>query len=88
MTDAITDPPLEPAEGCNTYTIFCQHKDRQGTIHIDTVQAPDLDAAILAGRENCLSDWGGGATITLEDIHCLGVAEGDVNILHWEDQYE
>lgn len=74
-----------------TFTVFCQQVDQLGTIHIDTVEAEDLDSAIQAGREQCLADWSGGASepdapFTLEDIHCLGVAEGDVRILHWQDQ--
>jgi hypothetical protein len=74
-----------------TFTVFCQQADQLGTIHIDSVEATDLASAIQAGREQCLADWNGGATgadapFTLEDIHCLGVAEGDVRILHWEDQ--
>ena len=74
-----------------TFTVFCQQADRLGTIHIDSLEAADLASAIQAGREQCLADWNGGSTgadaaFTLEDIHCLGVAEGDVRILHWEDQ--
>ena len=74
-----------------TFTVFCQQADQLGTIHIDSVEAVDLASAILAGRKQCLADWNGGATgtdapFTLEDIHCLGVTEGDVRILHWEDQ--
>jgi hypothetical protein len=74
----------------STFTVFCQQADQLGTIHIDTVEAADLDSAIQAGREQCLADWNGtssepNATFTLEDIHCLGVAEGDVRILHWQD---
>jgi len=76
-----------------TYTIFCQQADRPGTIHIDTVEAADLESAIQAGRGQCLADWNGGTTgpdasYTLEDIHCLGVAEGDVRLLHWQDQFD
>ena len=75
------------------YTIFCQQTDQLGTIHIDTVEATDLESAIQAGREQCLADWNGctnepNAPFTLADIHCLGVAQGDVTILHWQDQPE
>ena len=74
-------PPLP------TFTVFCQQTDQIGTTHIAPVEAADLESAILAGREQCLADWNGGDDIfTLDDIHCLGVAEGDINILHWEDQ--
>ena len=77
----------------STFTVFCQQVDRRGTIHIDSVEAPDLASAIQAGRGQCLADWNGGATganppFTLEDIHCLGVAQGDVTILHWQDQLD
>ncbi len=76
-----------------TFTVFCQQTDQLGTIHIDAVEATDLESAILAGRQQCLADWNGGssesdASFTLEDIHCLGVAEGDVTILHWKDQQD
>jgi len=74
-----------------TYTVFCQQVNQHGTIHIDTVTASGPDSAIQAGRRQCLADWNGGAAktdalFTLEDIHCLGVAEGDVRIIHWQDQ--
>ena len=77
----------------STYTIFCQQTDQLGTIHIDTVEATDLESAIQTGREQCLADWNGDtrgpeAPFTLKDIHCLGVAQGDVTILHWQDQIE
>jgi len=70
-----------------TFTIFCRQANDQGTTHIDTVEAPDLDTAILLGRQQCLADWnhGNSVPLTLEDIHCLGVATGNVTILHWED---
>ena len=76
-----------------TFTVFCQQVDQLGTIHIDSVEASDLESAIQAGREQCLADWNGGtssedAPFTLEDIHCLGVAQGDVRILHWQDQLD
>jgi len=74
-----------------TFTAFCQQADQLGSIHIDSVEAVDLESAILTGREQCLTDWNGGTSgedtpFTLEDIHCLGVAEGDLRILHWQDQ--
>jgi hypothetical protein len=77
----------------STFTVFCQQADQLGTIHIDTVEATDLDSAIQVGRAQCLADWNGGlseaeAPFKLEDIHCLGVAEGDVRILHWQDQLD
>ena len=77
----------------STFTVFCQQADQLGTIHIDSVEAADLASAIQAGREQCLADWNGGASepeapFTLADIHCFGVAAGDVTILHWKDQFD
>lgn len=70
-----------------TFTVFCRQANDQGTTHIDTVEDPDIDAAMLHGRQQCLADWNHGtsAPLSLEDIHCLGVAAGNVSILHWED---
>lgn len=72
------------------YTVFCQQKDAQGTIHIEAIEARDLESAKMKGRESCLADWTAGNpdAMKLEDIHCLGVFEGDCDVLHWEDQYE
>lgn len=35
----------------STFTVFCQQADQLGTLHIDSVEAPDLESAIQAGRE-------------------------------------
>ncbi len=76
-----------------TSTVFCQEADQLGTIHIDSIEPMDLDSAIQAGCEQWLADRNGGsggekASFTLEVIHCLGVAEADVTLFHWEDQAE
>jgi len=78
---------MNPATSTSTYTVFCCQAGGQGTTHIDTVEATDLPSAILADREQCLRDWNGSETgsLSLDEIHCLGVAEGDIQILHWKD---
>jgi hypothetical protein len=73
------------------FTIFCQEIDGNGTIHIASVEAADLESAITAGKQQCIDDWSGGSTPdespwTMETVHCLGVAAGNIQILHWEDQ--
>jgi hypothetical protein len=75
------------------FTVFCQETGGKGTIHIDCVEAADLEAAIIAGKQQCIDDWSDRTTETeshwnMETVHCLGVAAGDVGILHWEDQAE
>lgn len=66
-----------------TYTAFCQEATGEGTIWIDKVEADSLDEAITAARAACLSDWG--RQLYPEDIHVLGIAEGNVTVLYWSD---
>ena len=76
-----------------SFTVFCQETGGNGTIHIDHIEAGDLEAAITAGKQQCIDDWSDRTTETdspwnMETVHCLGVAAGDVEILHWQDQPE
>ena len=77
-----------------TYTAFCQASDGRGTIWIDTVGVPSLgpdpeitdagaqiEAAKLVARIACADAWG----CDPDDVHCLGLAKGDVEIVDWED---
>lgn len=64
------------------FTVFCQDIDGTGTVWIDCVEAADIVAAQALALEACAADWGYGPT---DDIAVLGVAEGDVKILVWND---
>ena len=78
------------------FTVFCQEAGcGDDTIHISTHAAADLASAILAGKQQCIKDWSTGSgeeegegesQWTMESVHCLGVAAGEVEILHWEEQ--
>ena len=73
------------------FTVFCQQTGGGGTIHIASIEAADLESAINAGKQQCIDDWSAGTCEnpghwTIETVHCLGVAAGDIAILHWEDQ--
>jgi hypothetical protein len=75
------------------FTVFCQEAGGTGTIHIASVEAADLEAAIIAGKQQCIDDWSAGSTPeqsrwNKETVHCLGIAAGNIEILHWEDQPE
>jgi len=86
--------------GIPRFTVFCQEAGCCGdTTHIATHEAADLESAIIAGKQQCIKDWSSGyeegegkgecegeGPWNLESVHCLGVAAGDVEILHWEDQ--
>jgi len=72
-----------------TYTGFCQEADGTGTIWIGPVEAESVNNAIHAARVACGKDWNYGPGEdcfgTLDDIHVLGIAEGTVSMLFWED---
>ena len=57
----------------NTYTVWCQDSSGTGPIWIGTVMADDVEGAMEAGRGS------------IDAIHVLGVAEGYVRIMFWED---
>lgn len=63
------------------FTVFCQQADGKGTIWIDSFDALEMEDAKRIARATCASDW----AAEEEDIHVLGVAAGDVEILEWED---
>jgi hypothetical protein len=76
-----------------TFTVFCQESGGGGTIHIASVEAADLEAAIIAGKQQCIDDWSAGSSPdesrwNEETVHCLGIAAGNIVILHWEDQLD
>lgn len=66
-----------------TYTVFCRERGGLGTTWVGYVEAADHEAAVEVGRAQCAADW----VFDLDSIHVLGVAEGDVKILHWEDEW-
>lgn len=65
----------------NTYTVWCQDSSGTGTIWIGTVDADSVEDAMEVGRSDCHEAWDG----SIDAIHVLGVAYGEVNILYWED---
>lgn len=68
----------------STLTAFCTHVSGIGTIWISTIEvghkSNTVDNMLIAATQ-CAADWG----CEPESIHVLGLAEGDVKILFWED---
>jgi hypothetical protein len=64
-----------------TYTVFCQDEYSVGTTWIDTVEAVDIEAARVEAVEACAAAW----ECEPSGVCCVGVAEGDVKILFWQD---
>lgn len=67
-----------------TYTVFCCSPDGKGTVWIASLEATSVDAARRKGRKRCAEDW----SCSIDDVHVLGVAAGDVNILYWSDTHD
>lgn len=63
------------------FTVFCAEANGQGTVWIDAIEADGLEDAKAVGREKCANAW----DCDIDDVDVIGVAEGDVNILFWED---
>lgn len=67
-----------------TFTAFCQEDTGEGTIWIESFDSAGLEEAKEEAIALCAEAWGW----PVERIHLLGIAEGDVKILHWEDLCE
>lgn len=65
----------------NTYTAFCQAVTGKGTIWICAIKAEDVDKASTLAQLTCSVDW----SCEPENVHVLGIAAGDVDILLWND---
>lgn len=68
-----------------TYTVFCRESNNLGTTWIDTVEARDVEGAKSLGREKCAQEWGEAFCNNYDAIAVIGVAEGNVKIVFWED---
>lgn len=67
----------------HTFTAFCQQSNGKGTIWISRVEVEgdDVAEAAEAAIKACAEDW----DCDEEDVHCLGLAVGDVDIVYWSD---
>lgn len=68
-----------------TYTVFCRESNNLGTTWIGTVEAESVSQAVSLGREKCARDWGQAFCNNYDAIAVIGVAEGEVKVVLWED---
>lgn len=73
--------PSGEAAPVQTFTAFCQEADGTGTIWIQQVKAETIADATAAARRDCAENWG----FDVDQVHCLGLAQGDCRIVHWQD---
>lgn len=84
----------------NAYTAFCCDSRRISPTWIEAVEAETPEAAEAVALEACAVSWerwkldekgspilddDGAPVPDFESIHCLGLAEGTVNFLMWDD---
>ena len=70
----------------NTFTVFIREADGTGTTFITSVEAETIEEAKEQALDECAESWGSGdEPWDRDDLHVLGVAEGDVEILEWDD---
>lgn len=82
------EPPLCPSAPTGpapteekTFTVFVRASNNTGTTYITTVEAADTEEAKRIGLAECQDEWG----YPEDHLTVVGVAEGDVNILEWDD---
>jgi hypothetical protein len=64
-----------------TYTVFVQEASGRGTTYITAVYARSVDGAKDLALAECAENW----HWDVDDLRILGVAEGSVAIVEWED---
>jgi hypothetical protein len=70
-----------------TFTVFIREADGTGTTFITSVEAETIEDAKEQALDECSESWGSsGENWDRDDLHVLGVAEGDIRILEWDDQ--
>lgn len=84
--------PMHIPAGRRTFTVWCREADRSGTIFITSCEADDAEQAKKLCLQECLDCWNDTLmempTYTTENVVVLGVAEGDVTIVEWDDGYD
>lgn len=72
--------------GQKTFTVFVRQSNDQGTTWVGAVQAADIHEASDLGLGACAADWSSErVTYSEDDLRVIGIAEGDVKILIWDD---
>lgn len=65
------------------YTVFVRQFDNMGTTHVDCYSAETVEDAKTQALAQVMADWGD--DYSADDLHILGVAKGDVELVEWDD---
>lgn len=76
-------------DNLKTFTVFVVNDGLPTSTWIDKVQAVDKEAAadiaVLACHDDWYTDHTDDPEVARQRVRVLGIAEGDVKILYWED---
>ena len=64
------------------YTVFIREADNTGTTFISSAEAETREEAVAAVLAECRDCWEWDEE---DELHVLGVAAGDIEILEWDD---
>jgi hypothetical protein len=65
-----------------TFTVFCRESSGEGTIYISSGIAATWQDAAVGVLAQCADAW----EMSPDEIDVIGVAEGDVTIIAWDDE--
>jgi hypothetical protein len=65
------------------FTVFIKDLVSDGTTWIGHIDTTDVEKAKSEAMRQCAADWDRGEDF--DNIDILGVAEGDIRILEWND---
>jgi len=68
-------------DGPGWFTVWVSETSGQGTQFVQAFKASSIEDAKQRALEECAACWGQ----DLDDLFVLGVAEGDVKVLEWND---
>lgn len=69
----------------NTYTVWIRDANGEGTTHISAHEAATAGEAEALALAETADDWNYDPARADVMLCVIGVAEGDVKIVHWED---
>lgn len=68
------------------FTVFVRQSNNLGTTWIGCVDAEDINEAADLGLGECVHEWSSdNRQFSEDDLRVIGIAEGDVKILSWDD---
>jgi hypothetical protein len=81
--DAYLAGRVREAEQVSWFTVWVSDASQHGTHFVQAFQAADIEDAKQQALLECAACWGD----AVEELTILGVAEGDVRLLEWNEDH-